>query len=98
MQINNFKRLQEEEERIYAERHEEKVRSGIENSLGAFRFIGQVVDMYLPKIFDLLIVVMGGRTQGTPPRASSVPPSQAPNYTNGKRSPGDTIEDEILGR
>lgn len=60
MQINNFKSLEEEGEHIYAERHEERVKSGILNSLNAFRLVGHVLDMYLPKIFSLFVVAMGG--------------------------------------
>ncbi|MBK7871142.1 MAG: hypothetical protein IPJ74_10905 [Saprospiraceae bacterium] len=98
MQINNFKRLQEEEEVVYKERHEEKVRSGLLNSLGMFRFVGQVVDMYLPKLFDLLIMAAGGKTDSSTTRTRSTPPSQAPEGTNGKRRPGESMGEDISSR
>lgn len=98
MQINNFKKLQEEEEKIYLERHEEKVRTGLLSSLGVFRFVGQVVDMYLPKVFDLLVLAMGGRSQDNPPRTGATPPSQAPDKTNGNRGPGAPSQDDVAHR
>ncbi len=75
MQINNFKRLEEEGERVYNERHEEQVRAGILNSLNSFRLVGHVLDMYLPKIFSLLIVAVGGRANQQSYPSTSTPPS-----------------------
>ncbi len=98
MQINNFKKLQEEEEKIYIERHEERVRTGLLSSLGVFRFVGQVVDMYLPKVFDLLVLAMGGRSQEPPPRTRTTPPSQAPDRTEGNRGPGGPSQDDVAHR
>ncbi|MDX1940484.1 MAG: hypothetical protein SFU99_08025 [Saprospiraceae bacterium] len=99
MQINNFKRLQEEEEIVYREQHDEKVRAGLLSSLGMFRFVGQVVDMYLPKLFDLLIMAAGGKTDSSATtRGKSIPPSQAPEGTNGKRRPGESMGDDISSR
>lgn len=98
MQINNFKKLQEEEEQIYLERHEKKVRAGLLSSLGVFRFVGQVVDMYLPKVFDLLILAMGGKSQDSPARTGSTPPSQAPDKANSNRGPGGPSQDDVAHR
>ena len=97
MQINNFKRLQEEEERIYQERHERNVRSNLLHSLGVMRFVGQVVDMYLPKIFELFVMALGGKSEEhQTARTGSTPPSQAASTTtNGKRAPGSTAGEDI---
>lgn len=95
MQINNFKRLQEEDEETYRRKHEEKVLTNIMSSLSAFRLVGQMVEMYLPKIFEMFVVAMGGRMQDNVPHSRSTPPSQAPDHQNGKRSPGDSTQDDI---
>ena len=56
MQVNNFKRLQEEDERSYREKHEDKVLTSLLTSLNAFRLVGQMMEMYLPKIFDIFVI------------------------------------------
>lgn len=97
MQINNFKKLQEEEEEIYAERHEQRVKSGLVGSLSAFRLVGQMIDMYLPKIFSLFVIAAGGRAQHTPPRRhTTTPPSQIINNDNKERGPGTSGEEPII--
>jgi hypothetical protein len=97
MQVNNFKRLQEEDERIYREKHEDKVLTSLLTSLNAFRLVGQMMEMYLPKIFDIFVIAVGGKVDGsTPPPPGSIPPSQGPpNEPNGKRGPGDALQDDI---
>ncbi len=95
MQINNFKRLQEEEEENYRRRHNDKVLRDLLSSLSTFRLVGQMVEMYLPKIFELFVVAMGGRVQNDAPYSRSTPPSQAPDYENGKRGPGDATQEDI---
>lgn len=77
MQINNFKRLEEEGEQVYKEQHEKRVKAGILNSLNAFRLVGHVIDMYLPKIFNLFIVAAGGKVSESSYHPTSKPPSDA---------------------
>lgn len=77
MQVNNFKRLEEEGEEIYRQQHEDRVKAGILTSLNAFRLVGHVIDMYLPKIFNLFIVAAGGKVSESPYRPNSTPPSDA---------------------
>lgn len=96
MQINNFKRLQEEEERAYAERHEQRVKSGLLDSLNAFRLVGQIIDMYLPKIFSLFVIATGGKVQHPPARPTSIPPSQIIDEDIKERGPGMTNGDQFI--
>jgi len=96
MQVNNFKRLQEEDERIYREQHEEKVLNSLLSSLNAFRLVGQMMEMYLPKIFEIFVIAVGGRVDDKPqPPSGSLPPSQGPDSPNGKRGPGDSLQNDI---
>ena len=88
MQINNFKRLEEEGEQVYKEQHEERVKSGILQSLNAFRLVGHVVDMYLPKIFNLFIVAAGGKVADSTYHPTSTPPSEAIDESADQRIPG----------
>lgn len=97
MQINNFKKLQEEEEQLYREQHEQRVKSGLVGSLSAFRLVGQMIDMYLPKIFSLFVIAAGGRVHHTPPaRNTTTPPSQIINDDNKDRRPGASTEGPII--
>ncbi len=59
--MNNFQRLQEQqEEEFYTEARHDQLRNGLHHTLGTFRFIGQVIDIYLPRVVDMLIVATGG--------------------------------------
>ena len=98
MQINNFKRLEEEGERVYTERHEERVKAGILNSLNAFRLVGHVLDMYLPKIFSLFIVAAGGSISNKSKsyHPLSTPPSEIVDEETIDKKPGSPGEDHII--
>jgi hypothetical protein len=89
MQVNNFKRLQEENEEIYKKQHEERVKGGILSSLSAFRMVGHVLDMYLPKIFNLFIVAAGGKVSESPLyHPTTTPPSEAIDEPTSEQKPG----------
>ncbi|GJM33244.1 MAG: hypothetical protein DHS20C18_22450 [Saprospiraceae bacterium] len=81
--MNNFQRLQEEqEEEFYNEARHDQLRSGLHQTLGTFRFIGQVIDIYLPRVVDMLIVATGGNSgrddDAVTPRLRSQDPSSGP--------------------
>jgi hypothetical protein len=92
MQINNFKRLEEEGEHVYIERHEERVKEGIIQSLSAFRMVGYVLDIYLPKIFSLFVVAVGGREPTRIYHPHSTPPSDVMD----ERKPGSPSDNRII--
>lgn len=56
--MNNFQRLMEQEE----ERSPQppNIQHNVENTLGIFRFIGQIVEVYLPKVADMFVTMAGG--------------------------------------
>lgn len=64
-EINNFKRLFEEEELRFASksREEDNVKSGLWQTLGFFKLLGQLIEVFIPKIFELLIVSMGANPE-----------------------------------
>ncbi len=55
---NVFHKLQEENELEYAEVHNE-IKKNVKGRIGIWAFIGDIVDLYIPKIFSVLI---GGRS------------------------------------
>ncbi len=50
----------DEEEHIYGG-PPPKIRSNIQSTIGVFSFIGQLIEVYLPKVFDIFISMSGGR-------------------------------------
>ncbi len=96
MSINNFKRLQEEEEQLYKERYDARVKSGILQSLSFFRFIGYMMDMYVPKVFDLFVSASGGRQPTAQGKSYNQPPSRPhPTRPTGGR-PGAAFDDDDM--
>lgn len=57
--MNNFQRLMEEEERK-APKAPPFVENNVEGTLGMFRFIGQIVEVYLPRFSNILVNLVGG--------------------------------------
>lgn len=92
--MNNFQRLQEQqEEEFYNEARHDQLRSSLHHTLGTFRFIGQVIDIYLPRVVDMLIVASGGNSTPDPavgvssPRRHSHDPSLGPAIDRRSQGP-----------
>ena len=62
MSRNSFRELQEESERIFknSDALQKKVKSEVWGSLGFLRFLGDIVNMYLPNVVNVFIVAAGG--------------------------------------
>ncbi|MFK7933021.1 MAG: hypothetical protein AB8G22_05885 [Saprospiraceae bacterium] len=63
--MNNFQRLMEEEERN-APQPPPLVQNNVAGTLGMFRFIGQIVEMYLPQFSNMLLNMVGGSESEMP--------------------------------
>lgn len=57
---NSFKKLQEEETAKFSNASQEKIRHNLDSNVGFFHFLGEIVDLYLPKIFGLFVKMSGG--------------------------------------
>jgi len=84
---NNFKNLFKEEElRFQAKQKEEdNIASSIWRTLDFFKLIGQIIDMFIPKIFELIIASLGGDSNSMNKEAHTQakrPPSQGHDDTN----------------
>jgi hypothetical protein len=66
MKTNNFKTILEEDEQQYTQERRDKNRAGIWGMLGAYKFVGQLVEMYLPRAFEVLISAVGGNADRPP--------------------------------
>lgn len=57
--VNNFKKLEED---LIAKHGEPpaKVKKGIDSTFGIFRIIGDIIDLFIPKMIRLFINLAGG--------------------------------------
>lgn len=87
--INNFKRIQEENEQKY-EAHPllEEIHMGLMKSLTTFKFVGQMVEMYVPRMIDTLVVAAGGSSEEQKDSRYDIPPSQGPGEDPRNIKPG----------
>jgi hypothetical protein len=59
--MNNFQKLQEQQEEVYySSEGGNKLKNEVKGTLTTFRFIGDVVDVYLPRVIDMFIAISGG--------------------------------------
>lgn len=96
MAQNNFQDLfDEDEEREINEAYGSKltnVRGQVWQSLGFFRFVGDIVDAYIPKLLDAFILATGGR-------ANDNEHNDPASKTNDKDGPkGPTFDSSIDSR
>jgi hypothetical protein len=75
--VNNFKKIQEEDEAKYQQHpHLKKVQSGLWQTLGIFKFIGYLVEVYIPRVVDLFVVAVGGQAVEHKRSDFTIAPSQ----------------------
>jgi hypothetical protein len=67
--MNNFQKLQEEQEDVYYSTQKgEDLKKDLLGTLTTFRFIGSVIDVYLPRVVDMFIAIAGG---GAPDKSNT---------------------------
>ncbi len=59
MRINNFKEL-ERQEMQKLDPAVNRIKSNVNSNLGMFHFIGNITELFLPKIFGLFLSMFGG--------------------------------------
>ena len=60
--MNNFQRLMQEEERRTPP-PPPSIKNNLGGTMKVYRFLGQVVELYLPRVFDLFILLSGGEKE-----------------------------------
>ena len=81
LQFFNFQKLQKEQEEIYyANESGENLKKDLLGTLTTFRFIGSVIDVYLPRVVDMFIAIAGGSAEdkANPDGANSTKRSNDP--------------------
>lgn len=72
--MNNFQRLQQEDEERYKPEID-RIKADLNGSMDLFRFIGNIIEVYVPRFFDMMVVTSGGIKQKTRPPHDQPPPS-----------------------
>lgn len=88
---NNFKQLYEEEEYTYRENHQHKIRANIWGTLGLFRLVGDLIDVFLPSVMNVFVMASGGRKDNngdSPVRGGSTPPGSPQPPDPARLAPG----------
>ncbi len=86
--MNNFQRLFEEDEELY-KNHHETIRQNLMGTLGVFRFVGQIVEVYLPRVADMIISFSGGNI------SSADDNPQSPDSPSGPSEKGPVVTGDI---
>lgn len=86
--------MQEEDEARYQESHERRVKSGVVGTLGFLRFVGQLVDIYLPRVVDVFIATAGGNVAHGPKKHHSDPATSGPDADRNNFAPGPDLDDK----
>jgi len=82
--MNNFQRLQQEDEERYKP-NTDQIKSDLNGSMDLYRFIGNIVEMYVPRFFDMMVVTSGGSP------GESQPPHEMPPPMGGRDPKGPKI-------
>lgn len=82
--VNNFQNLYDRENTF--EKNNPRIKRDIWKTLSVFKFIGQIVDAYVPKVVDLFVAASGGRTSEPDTHQKGTAPGIDPN-TKGPRDP-----------
>ena len=64
---NSFLKLMEEEEKQYPHAPPE-IEKEITGSVRVMKFMGNVVELYMPRLFDMFLSMMGGKVNEIPER------------------------------
>lgn len=96
--MNNFQQLLNDDEEDYQRQGvNEEIRNNLEGTFGFFRFFGQIVEVYLPQMVDVLVMASGAEEKPSLSPPHFKPPSSGgtPDFP-GQRGPGSP--DEIIPR
>ncbi|MCB0608740.1 MAG: hypothetical protein H6562_02515 [Lewinellaceae bacterium] len=83
--MNNFQRLFEEDGDRY-KNHHETIRQNLLGTLGVFRFVGQIVEVYIPRVADMIVSFSGGNAPEDTPLP---PPHHEPPSSGAPMGPND---------
>jgi hypothetical protein len=74
---NNFQRLQEEELTTYPQ-PPARIKEDINHSQNMFQLVGNVIDLFIPKLFQMIASMLGGGGS----TVDEAPENKPPRYPN----------------
>ena len=92
MEENNFQRLMAEDEDHYTQLYGDKIRSNVWETMGFIRLVGEMVTMFVPRVFDVFVMATGGgRSEENDQQRPPDPPSsgRGPAPGEGPSAPPD---------
>lgn len=88
--MNNFQQLQQLQEEEFHLLPKDYLRDNIYNSLRTIRFIGQVVDLYLPRVMDVIVSASSSETEDEAANANEKKHNSDPASDEQSQAPPDT--------
>ena len=58
--MNNFQKIQKETEEAFYANNGNGLKENLLGTFSTYRFIGSVIDVYVPRVVDLFIAIAGG--------------------------------------
>lgn len=68
---NNFERLLERQAQAIRPEVQERTEQGLFKTFESLRLVGQLLDVFVPKMVDVLVVAAGGDSNATPGAANT---------------------------
>ena len=94
MSTNNFKMMEEEMEDKYPKAPSE-IEHNVSSNIHTYTFFGKVVELFIPRIFDSLINMVGGNSNNTKRNISNSPTTKTNLDTSSR---GNAKSDEASNR
>ncbi len=60
MRANNFKELEIEQASRFDAQRSDRVKKDVHNSMSIFRFIGDIIELYIPRVLGIFTSMSGG--------------------------------------
>jgi len=60
---NSFKELYEEDAKVFVEKHEASVRKGVKSSISIYKLVGEVAEIYLSRVVDVLLLALSDKKE-----------------------------------
>ena len=84
---NSFLDLQKDQESKFTVNTEQKIKTSVSSNVGLLHFVGDIFELYLPKIFGLVVKMSGGGPSpgdhfNSPNQSSDNDYPKYPNTTN----------------
>ncbi|NRA49505.1 MAG: hypothetical protein HRU12_10270 [Phaeodactylibacter sp.] len=84
---NNFEKLLERQAKTIRPEVKEQTEQGLFKAFESLRLVGQLLDIFVPKMVDVLVVAAGGKANGNPPSTEPTEPKRPGSTPPGPKGP-----------